>query len=122
MWIAVEKISAITLRASDMAASVRFYRDVLGMELLYGGETAGFSSLHAKDEDSFILNLEQGHSTTAALRKAERRPARDIARKQGISVHCPPEETPQTPAADTASTVVSAVWRITRRGRVKSLL
>jgi len=64
MWIAVEKISAITLRASDMAASVRFYRDVLGMELLYGVETAGFSSLRAKDEDSFVLNLEQGHSTT----------------------------------------------------------
>ena len=43
-----------------MKASVQFYRDVLGMELLYGGETAGFSSLRAKDANSAILNLEQG--------------------------------------------------------------
>jgi hypothetical protein len=30
------------------------------MELLYGGEAAGFSSLPAGDTDSAILNLEQG--------------------------------------------------------------
>jgi hypothetical protein len=30
------------------------------MELLYGGEGAGFSSLRAKDTQSAILNLEQG--------------------------------------------------------------
>ena len=35
-------------------------RDVLGMELLYGGEGTGFSSLRAKDTQSAILNLEQG--------------------------------------------------------------
>ena len=56
----VEKISAVTFRVSNMKASVQFYRDVLGMELLYGGETAGFSSLRAKDANSAILNLEQG--------------------------------------------------------------
>jgi len=38
--------------------SVRFYRNVLGMELLYGGEAACFSSLRAKDAQSAILNLE----------------------------------------------------------------
>ena len=38
----IEKISAITLRVVNMARSVRFYGDVLGMELLYGGEAAGF--------------------------------------------------------------------------------
>jgi len=30
----IEKISAITLKVTDMEASVRFYRDVLGLELL----------------------------------------------------------------------------------------
>jgi catechol 2,3-dioxygenase-like lactoylglutathione lyase family enzyme len=58
--MAVEKISAVTFRVADMKESVRFYRDVLGMELLYGGEGACFSSLRAKDPQSAILNLEQG--------------------------------------------------------------
>jgi hypothetical protein len=43
-----------------MKRSVQFYRDVLGMELLFGGETAGFSSLRARETDSAILNLEKG--------------------------------------------------------------
>jgi catechol 2,3-dioxygenase-like lactoylglutathione lyase family enzyme len=55
----IEKISAITLRVMNMKASVQFYRDVLGMELLYGGERASFSSLRASDSASAILNLEQ---------------------------------------------------------------
>jgi len=41
----VEKISAVTFRVRNMRASVQFYRDVLGMEVLYGGEGSGFSSL-----------------------------------------------------------------------------
>jgi catechol 2,3-dioxygenase-like lactoylglutathione lyase family enzyme len=56
----IEKISAVTLRVRNMTESVRFYRDVLGMEVLYGGEGTGFSSLRAKDIQSAILNLEQG--------------------------------------------------------------
>src|SRR5207245_11514389 len=60
MAIMVEKISAVTFRVSNMRASEQFYRDVLGMELLYGGETAGFSSLRAKHANSAILNLKQG--------------------------------------------------------------
>ena len=60
----IEKISAVTLRVAHMMKSVRFYRDVLGMELLYGGEDAGFSSLLAKDPQSAILNLEQGEAVT----------------------------------------------------------
>src|SRR2546426_4272553 len=44
MAMRAEKISAVTLRVLNMKASVQFYRDVLGMELLYGGESAGFSS------------------------------------------------------------------------------
>src|SRR5947199_10872336 len=64
MAIMVEKISALTFRVSNMKVSVQFYRDVLGMELLYGGETAGFSSLRAKYPDSAILNLEEGDTVT----------------------------------------------------------
>lgn len=60
----VESISAVTFRVRDMRASVQFYRDVLGMDLVYGGEDAGFSSLRAKGADDLILNLEQGRSVT----------------------------------------------------------
>jgi catechol 2,3-dioxygenase-like lactoylglutathione lyase family enzyme len=63
MAMMVEKISAVTLRVADMQRSVRFYRDFLGMELLYGAEDdAGFCSLRAKDCSAPILNLEQGRS------------------------------------------------------------
>jgi len=60
----MEKISAVTLRVVNMTESVRFYRDVLGMELLYGGEGTGFSSLCARDPQSAILNLEQHKPVT----------------------------------------------------------
>src|SRR4029077_16292477 len=62
MTMMVEKIAAVTLRVADMRRSVRFYRDVLGMEIVFGGEGASFSSLRAKDGSMPILNLEQGHS------------------------------------------------------------
>jgi catechol 2,3-dioxygenase-like lactoylglutathione lyase family enzyme len=62
MTMTVEKISAVTFRVLNMKASVRFYRGVLGMEVLYGGEDAPFSSLRAKDAECPILNLEQGRS------------------------------------------------------------
>ncbi len=61
----VEKISAITLRVADMQASVRFYRDVLGMEIIYGGEDSCFSSLQMKNPNAPILNLEKGRSVTS---------------------------------------------------------
>jgi catechol 2,3-dioxygenase-like lactoylglutathione lyase family enzyme len=64
MAMRVEKISAVTFRVADMALSVRFYRDVLGMELLLGGEGAGFCSLRIKDVQSVILNLELGRTVT----------------------------------------------------------
>jgi catechol 2,3-dioxygenase-like lactoylglutathione lyase family enzyme len=60
----IEKISAVTFRVGNMTESVRFYRDVLGMELLFGGEGTGFSSLRARDTQSAILNLEQGKPVT----------------------------------------------------------
>jgi catechol 2,3-dioxygenase-like lactoylglutathione lyase family enzyme len=55
----VEKISAITLRVANMQSSVRFYSDVLGLEIIYGGEGSAFTSLQTK-EGTPILNLEQG--------------------------------------------------------------
>jgi catechol 2,3-dioxygenase-like lactoylglutathione lyase family enzyme len=60
MLPSIERISAITFRVLNMKASVQFYRNVLGMKLLYGGEQASFSSLQATDSESVILNLEQG--------------------------------------------------------------
>jgi len=60
----VEKISAITLTVRDMGTSVRFYIDVLGLQMLYGGEQASFSSFCTKDEQHTILNLERGKAVT----------------------------------------------------------
>ena len=64
MAMTVERISAVTFRVSNMQASVQFYRDVLGMEMLYGGERSTFSSLRAGNADSAILNLELGEAAT----------------------------------------------------------
>ncbi len=50
----IEKISAITFRVLNMKASVQFYRNVLGMELLYGGEQASFSFLFSKTESRYF--------------------------------------------------------------------
>src|SRR5438477_12059859 len=57
----VEKISAVTLRVANMRASARFYKDVLGLEITYGGEGSYFTSLRTKDGDT-ILNLEHGNA------------------------------------------------------------
>ena len=58
----VEKISAVTLKVASMPASVRFYKDLLGLEIIYGGEDASFSSLRTKHGKDPILNLESGNS------------------------------------------------------------
>jgi catechol 2,3-dioxygenase-like lactoylglutathione lyase family enzyme len=42
----IEAISAITLATHDMLRAVRFYRS-LGFDMLYGGETASFTSFRA---------------------------------------------------------------------------
>jgi catechol 2,3-dioxygenase-like lactoylglutathione lyase family enzyme len=42
----IESISALTLATHDMARAVRFYRS-LGFDMLYGGETASFTSFRA---------------------------------------------------------------------------
>jgi len=58
----LQRISAITLRVSDMARSIAFYNGVLGLELLYGGKDSFFSSLRTRTIKDVILNLEQGES------------------------------------------------------------
>lgn len=58
----IEKISAVTLKVANMRNSVRFYKDVLSMEIVFGGKDAPFSSLRAKEAECPILNLEQGRS------------------------------------------------------------
>jgi len=60
----VEKISAITLTVRDMGASVRFYKDILDLQMLYGGEQVYFSSFCTQDEQHTILNLEHGKAVT----------------------------------------------------------
>ena len=40
----VRSINAVTLAVADMARSVDFYRDKVGLEILYGGGSASFSS------------------------------------------------------------------------------
>ncbi len=40
----VQQISAVTLAVRDMAKSVDFYRDKVGLPMLYGGEAASFTS------------------------------------------------------------------------------
>ena len=40
----VRSISAVTLAVSDMARSVDFYCNKVGLEILYGGPSASFSS------------------------------------------------------------------------------
>lgn len=42
----ITAISAVTLATHDMGQAVRFYR-LLGFEMLYGGEAAGFTSFKA---------------------------------------------------------------------------
>jgi len=61
MKTAIEGVSAITLHVSNMQASVQFYRNLLGLDLLYGGERSSFCSLRANDSGSVILNLEHSH-------------------------------------------------------------
>jgi catechol 2,3-dioxygenase-like lactoylglutathione lyase family enzyme len=54
----ITALSAVTLATRDMPEAVRFYR-AAGFELLYGGETARFTSFRAGDG---YLNLTAEHA------------------------------------------------------------
>jgi catechol 2,3-dioxygenase-like lactoylglutathione lyase family enzyme len=53
----IEKISAVTFRVANMEASIRFYKDVLGLEIIYGGEGSDFTSLRTKVGDTIHRQL-----------------------------------------------------------------
>ena len=55
----VESISAITLAVTDMERSVVFYRDHVGLEMLYGGEQASFTSFKVGDGYVNLIFSEQ---------------------------------------------------------------
>ena len=67
----IEKISAVTFRVVNMTESVRFYKDVLGRELLYGGESTGFSSLcyAADSRERHLGSVITAHAVHAAPRR-----------------------------------------------------
>jgi catechol 2,3-dioxygenase-like lactoylglutathione lyase family enzyme len=65
MQAQIEKISAITLRVSNMEAALRFYCDLLGLQLVFGGPQAPFSSLRTRETEFPILNLERGPAVKA---------------------------------------------------------
>ena len=45
----VQQISAITLAVRDMARAVEFYESKVGLEMLYGGGSASFTSFRIGD-------------------------------------------------------------------------
>jgi catechol 2,3-dioxygenase-like lactoylglutathione lyase family enzyme len=61
----IERFSAITLKVAHMEKSVEFYQDVLGLEILFGGPNAGFTSLCIPNCDFPLINLQLGQPTTA---------------------------------------------------------
>ena len=56
----VVKISAFTLKVTNMARSVHFYNEILHLEVIYGGPDSSFTSLRTAGAQDAILNLEQG--------------------------------------------------------------
>ena len=59
----IQLISAVTFAVRDMTRSVEFYKK-LGFELLYGGESAAFSSLKAGE--AFVnLSANPGYGHTS---------------------------------------------------------
>jgi catechol 2,3-dioxygenase-like lactoylglutathione lyase family enzyme len=61
----IERISAITLKVTDMARSVHFYNEILGLKVIYGGAHDAFTSLRTAGAQDAILNLEEGTCSSA---------------------------------------------------------
>jgi catechol 2,3-dioxygenase-like lactoylglutathione lyase family enzyme len=61
----LERISAVTLKVGAMARSVDFYKDILGLDILYGGKNACFSLLRPAGAKDVILNLEKARRLRA---------------------------------------------------------
>ena len=59
----VRSISAVTLAVSDMGRSVDFYQNLVGLDMLYGGSSASFSSFKIGDSYlNLVLELQAGQS------------------------------------------------------------
>jgi len=56
----IETVSAITLKVAQMGESVRFYQGVLGLEIVYGGANATFTSLRIPSAAFPFINLQLG--------------------------------------------------------------
>ncbi len=61
----VRSINAVTLAISDMGRSVNFYQNMVGLDLLYGGPSASFSSFKIGEG---YLNLELDIKATTTWR------------------------------------------------------
>lgn len=59
----IEQVSAITLQVAHMENSVQFYREILGLEIIYGGPNAEFTSLRISHAEFPLINLQQGRPT-----------------------------------------------------------
>ena len=59
----VRSISAVTLAVADMARSVDFYRDKIGLEILHGGGTESFTSFKVGDGYLNLILDSQGPVT-----------------------------------------------------------
>jgi len=64
MKATIERLSAVTLKIAEMEKSVQFYQDVLGLEVLYGGSSAAFTSLRIPNCDFPLINLQLGQPAT----------------------------------------------------------
>ena len=58
--MAVQQISAVTLAVREMAPAVDFYHEKLGLELLYGGASASFSSFRVGDGYLNLMLVPEG--------------------------------------------------------------
>ena len=62
----VSKISAITLRISDMKKSVDFYSKIPNFKIVYGGSDSQFTSFLIDDASKSYLNLRINEGSTEA--------------------------------------------------------
>src|SRR5215831_18943099 len=64
MMPTIERTAAITLKVARMQESVRFYHGILGMEILYGGPNAVFTSLRIPHVEFPLINLQLARPAT----------------------------------------------------------
>ena len=58
--VTVQSISGVTLAVADMGRAVRFYRDNVGLDVLYGGESASFTSFRVGESYLNLILAPQG--------------------------------------------------------------